>query len=1258
MVKTSSPANVADPITSMTKFKIGLAHLQNGDPIKDVVGPDGIRDASINIDNRKVFADETLGDGSKNRTSANALITPGGHGAIGAISAAVLRGDENVDILLVAKVFESTRDEVLKTLIGNTISIKGGNPINTDYVMNDRRPGTPINIVFESPDHTSIAVVKGQPVLQTSDYGDQLESLVGEFQKADVTGILSLKSPFMREMTKLFHDRNIRPKELVSDVTTGDDTSVMVETLKLIGHGNHGSIVPPITLLSMNDEEAVRYAKIVWTMEQFPGAVESFLKSEPYATARKELSDSVTNLSALEAQARPEEELRKLRDRIRHCEDTVRECSKKFESGIAQDMEKEWKADFFQAAEYLAQHLQVPLFFHCAQGSQIFDANGLGRSTRFVPSISLKPTAGTLGAGDTMLGAIMLAIGVKNRLDADKTVPQELKLSYEDCLMIANVVTGYRLVHGKVPGTLDECFRWASSPTAEVTPAPKLWSGKKAALEAALAQKQMRLMQRAREEGFSGKATDEARKKIGPYIVGAFKQEGLRDSLEPEQAARELLAIIGGADRTASALAVNSLRELVKKQPSLKGFMRNELGIGSMRLAIMFDLDATLFDSEAARERSGAKAIMKMGLKMGLDNETALDYASAKKLFTALYNRHDDFTAMGFPDFRQVWNSPQMYAAAAAIVCAGGKNGKPVNGKEELLALIKQFENPDATPLLDESYAKLLANKINQVMNSGSYTKCINEATQEYVKTGLVPYLDARRTLSILKEILGAECYVVTEGNDDVQKQKISMLGLSEFFGEGDRVLSTGYAKAPWREVAGLNIERERLAKAHLASLERLAAALQKSLEMRGNSQDARGVMVAEKELLAAKREIATYREEQEVLDWVNSIFTLKAKKGTAGAFYSEVLRAINKTSDNPREAMGAGDHSGGNSAPFLGVMIGDRIDYDIVAMEMVSREVIPIIIKKGQYLPNYNQAVVAFSSLRKALETQAWEDTAPIRAELDGLLKVSGFASFEDYERIMPKLEADTLSDVARYLLSKKTYENAQLVSQPKKVQVESYSEADFEKVMIGRLSPSKAVKLVCEDVLKAIAFGLEDDVCRAVGHFLPHLDSEHLAESHPNRQKSQIKVSAAENLAILLESCPNQTPKIAEAAKEAASKLAEAFSSKSEDPDVRSQFVIAYGRISDDNGPILELLSESAMELGMPLMNALEATNVKIMKTVRLKQDMANSTKASLENYRLAVGKIIKDMNLAAHKGDPQFSGIRSQVAAMYWAGKRAKS
>src|SRR3989338_4069110 len=74
MAKNSSLANVTDPISAMLKVKTGLAYLQNSEPLKLLFAPDAIRDATINIDDREVFANEVLGSKSKNRTSAHAQL--------------------------------------------------------------------------------------------------------------------------------------------------------------------------------------------------------------------------------------------------------------------------------------------------------------------------------------------------------------------------------------------------------------------------------------------------------------------------------------------------------------------------------------------------------------------------------------------------------------------------------------------------------------------------------------------------------------------------------------------------------------------------------------------------------------------------------------------------------------------------------------------------------------------------------------------------------------------------------------------------------------------------------------------------------------------------------------------------------------------------------------------------------------------------------------------------------------------------------
>jgi len=105
--------------------------------------------------------------------------------------------------------------------INHKVSAKHGHPINTDFILFDPRPVTPVNVVFETPKRTNIVVTAGQPVLRLDDYGPQLEQFIKEMADSDVLGILSLKSPFMADMARMLRERNLKPAELVSDVTTG-----------------------------------------------------------------------------------------------------------------------------------------------------------------------------------------------------------------------------------------------------------------------------------------------------------------------------------------------------------------------------------------------------------------------------------------------------------------------------------------------------------------------------------------------------------------------------------------------------------------------------------------------------------------------------------------------------------------------------------------------------------------------------------------------------------------------------------------------------------------------------------------------------------------------------------------------------------------------------------------------------------------------------------------------------------------------------
>jgi len=1282
---------VTDPITAYSKLISGMQYLKNSE-IKLVFAPDAVRDNGIMIDNVDQFIDDALKENSKNRMGMNAAIDIGGHGAIGIMAAAKLRQDMNVDCTLVAKVFAGAKKEVLDYFINGSIVAKGATPINTDYVLDDNGAAGKTNIVLETKrhtksgivQHTTIGTVRGQPVLNLNEFGDRKLELLTKLGEADVVGVLSLKSPMMKELPQAMRDAKLGFKELVSDATTGDDTEIVVDAINFLKKNGC-----PITLLSLNDEEVVRYAKITWTLKNSPTKVDEFLKSnKEYCKAKKDKKDANAELLELEAAGALPSAKVGLNEKIRKYDAIIKKCSDEFEMGLEPKLSKQWTANPLKAAAVLNEYLGIPLLFHNFAGSKIFDKTGK-KETAFVPSISLVPASGTLGAGDTMLGAIMLAMAVKARLEKENA-PAHLKMSLEDCLMAANVATGFRLQNEKVAGTANECYEWVRQPTTSLTALKS--AGKKGhwqtgvATEVKLVEEQFKALQEAKKNGFVGPEYENAKAIVGDFVVERFRVEEIRSRFtKPKDAASkkvisDLLEYVNGKDPVFSEAAIDSLRILAKSNPpvrksdlTVKDMIRDELGIGKIRIAVGIDLDATLFDSKAARERAGARGIMAMQLKTGDDKPISVE--SSQQLFIALYNRHEEFKAMGFPDFRQIWNCREMYAAAAAIVRAGGKDGNPIKNSDELAVTLASFKNQSTNPLLDinSNYSQILATKIQNIMQFGSYLKRISNAEKAYVETGLVPYLDARRTLSILRDLLGADCYIVTEGHDQTQRDKIRMLGLSEFFSEGDRVLSTGYAKAPWRVAAGLSVEKDRLDKVKLDNTDKYAKTLEKAVEAMKSEATAAEISDAMKRVDDAKHANATYDEEKAVFDWVSSMFTRNAKKsGEAGAFYSEVLRAIYKNPDNPREAIGSGDHANGKAAPFIAFMAGDRLDNDIVAMELVSKEVVPIIVKKGNYAVEYGKAVKSIETLRTAEKAAApQEEIMKEKKELNELLGLSGERTLEEYEALMPKFEANTPSDVACFLLSKDTYKGVVPVSQPKKMQVDFGADV-LDYVLLSKLSPSTTITMFCEDVLKSIAHSPDDKVCRAVEYFTEHLRNEHLEDNHKNHIPSQMKVAAAKNLAILLENCPNPTQKITKAATDAASELVKGFTNKAEDPKIREDLITEYGKISDDNGPITTLLGESA---GFPssLIHALDTTCAKIQRTNRLKEAVVNAVEntgkictkmqsAAIANgdylmYKQAVRQIITDMKLQDYKNHPLLSGICAQAASMYTACMDAK-
>jgi hypothetical protein len=136
------------------------------------------------------------------------------------------------------------------------------------------------------------------------------------------------------------------------------------------------------------------------------------------------------------------------------------------------------KKDAYSAACVLHERTGVPLLMHTKEGACII---GGDKSTNFVPSVEITfpDDCSLVGAGDTLCGAFAIALAVRKR--SEKLLPEDRRLSYEDCLLIANIATGYRLAKinkadkdnakerewYEATGKVEELYGWASAMSAK-----------------------------------------------------------------------------------------------------------------------------------------------------------------------------------------------------------------------------------------------------------------------------------------------------------------------------------------------------------------------------------------------------------------------------------------------------------------------------------------------------------------------------------------------------------------------------------------------------------------------------------------------------------------------------------------------------------------------------------------------------------------------------------------------------------------------
>ena|GEM_PF-7014395 len=435
---------------ALLKFKDALEALADEDIRCSVVfAPDIVRDTGISEREGKNLFQELneINSGVKKDRLRGFInfMRGGGHALLGVNAAIALRGrDDAMDVSLFAKVYKKDKAELVKQYLNENPKERDIDPPNTKFVIVDKKNPKQQGVNILLPD---TIVVGEQPVLRLNDYSKTKRARVLKLLKsADVAAILSLKSPFMTELLELSKKGELDAPELLSDCTSGD----MKTNYEMLGNMRQkgASGASTIRLLSINETEAKLF--------------EMLLRRED---GKREIIDAEERKSKLTA------ELKKENAKKKPSKDVIDTISNKIKE-TGEFILKDQMSNPFEAAHILYEKTGVPLLLHTSEGSCIISGE---ESTAFVPAADIKfpSNASYVGAGDTLCGAFATALAVKKK--SDGILPENKRLGYEDCLVIANLATGYRLakINEEPPkgvertawyeatGTIKEIYDWA-----------------------------------------------------------------------------------------------------------------------------------------------------------------------------------------------------------------------------------------------------------------------------------------------------------------------------------------------------------------------------------------------------------------------------------------------------------------------------------------------------------------------------------------------------------------------------------------------------------------------------------------------------------------------------------------------------------------------------------------------------------------------------------------------------------------------------
>jgi phosphoglycolate phosphatase-like HAD superfamily hydrolase len=209
-----------------------------------------------------------------------------------------------------------------------------------------------------------------------------------------------------------------------------------------------------------------------------------------------------------------------------------------------------------------------------------------------------------------------------------------------------------------------------------------------------------------------------------------------------------------------------------------------------MRRLAFLDLDLTLFDYTAAREGATRAALQAMSID---GNST-----TAINLMNSLLIPYGDLLVdVGLPNLRRQWKAPELFTIFIALSEGGGSKGN-IRVLKNLLAEIRTKRSlvPGISPTFrrrlenlnllrraaNDTQMDVFVHDIRSIVRRDETRSKINLATtafNRYLKREVIASEGVPELLENLKA-RGFEIYIVSEGDEQVQNEKISILGLAD----------------------------------------------------------------------------------------------------------------------------------------------------------------------------------------------------------------------------------------------------------------------------------------------------------------------------------------------------------------------------------------------------------------------------------------------------------------------------------------------